>query len=82
MYVLIETQAIEEIKAIQQEILSKLGSGREEEDDLITVEKASKSTGMNKQTIYKMFKTGKLPGRRFGKAIRISRSALLNINKD
>ena len=82
MYVLIETQAIEEIKAIQQEILSKLGSGREEEeDDLITVKTASKLTKMDQQTIYSMFHKGKITGRRFGKAIRVSKKALLNINK-
>lgn len=81
MQIIVDKKEIEEIKAMQQEILSRLGQSKQE-DELISLQAAEKLVNLEQQKLRQMFQTGEIPGKRFGKAIRISRSALLNINKD
>ena len=81
MQIIVNNKEIEEIKAMQQEILSRLGQSKQE-DELISLGAAESIVNVEQQKLRQMFLSGELPGKRFGKAIRISRSALLNVNKD
>ncbi|WP_152184554.1 hypothetical protein [Sulfurimonas indica] len=71
-----KTNELEEIKKIQNEIL-KILSIRNNNDELISLEEAEKLTGIEYQKLRQMFLNGELIGKRFGRAIRISKSNLL-----
>ncbi len=80
MQILVDTQELLEIKSLQIEILNKL-SRHTQNDELISLDKAGAITGMEYQTLRQMFLDGKLSGKRFGRAIRLSKTNLLSCNK-
>jgi len=51
-------------------------------EELISLEVAEKLTGMEYQKLRQMFLDGKLKGKRFGRAIRLSKTHLLECQKE
>ncbi|WP_434637357.1 helix-turn-helix domain-containing protein [Sulfurimonas sp. NW7] len=51
-------------------------------EELITIEEAAKLSKMEYQKLRQMFLNGEIPGKRFGRAIRISKSALLKCREE
>jgi len=80
MQVLLDSKELTEIKNLQEEILQKL-SMQVNSDKLVTLEQAEILTEMEKQTLRKMFLDGKIEGKRFGRAIRLSKTHLLKCQK-
>ncbi|MBU0626054.1 hypothetical protein KKH82_01145 [Patescibacteria group bacterium] len=79
MQIIVDTKELDEIKATLVEISKKLTmSENSEKDGFVSLKNAEKLVGVEQQTLRKMFQTGEIAGKRFGKVIRLSRNALLN----
>lgn len=81
MHILVDTQELLEIKKLQLEILNKL-SYPVQNDELISLDEAELLTGIEYQKLRMMFLDNELPGKRFGRAIRLSKTHLLNCGKE
>lgn len=75
MQILVDREALEEIMAIQREILNRLAP---DIDELVSLNEAERLTGIEYQKLREMFLNGQLLGKRFGRKIRISKTSLLN----
>ncbi len=85
MHVLVNSQELAEIKNLQEEILKKLSlqtNNNNNTDELISLETAEKLTGLEYQKLRQMFLDGELTGKRFGRAIRVSKLELLRCTKE
>lgn len=83
MHVLVNSQELVEIKNLQEEILKKLSlQMNNNTDELISLETAEKLTGLEYQKLRQMFLDGELIGKRFGRAIRVSKFDLLRCTKE
>jgi len=83
MQVLLDSKELIEIKKLQEEILKRLShQSNNDTDELISLETAQKLTGLEYQKLRQMFLNGELAGKRFGRAIRISKSDLLKCTKE
>lgn len=53
------------------------GSGVPQDDDVLTVEQAAKFLRLGRNAVYDAIGRGEIPHRRIGRAIRLSRAALV-----
>ena len=81
MNVVIDSDELNKIHQLLELIMDLLIKATEFEK-LVSLETAEKLTEMEKQTLRKMFLDGKIEGKRFGRAIRLSKTHLLECKKE
>lgn len=81
MHIILDRDELNKINKKLEHIVNFLNKSTELEE-LISLESAEKLTEMEYQKLRQMFLDGKLKGKRFGRAIRLSKTHLLECKKE
>lgn len=81
-YVMIEKEELEKMHKTQIEILAKIDKRGSNGDKLVSLEEAEKITGVEYQKLRQMYLAGEIAGKRFGRAIRLNKAALLDCGRE